>query len=79
MCETPLPGQGFIAHSSIKTPDGVIRLASPSDDEEFARVLYSALREADAQKLSEVVVIPPTGIGIGVAIRDRLGRAAMGR
>jgi len=79
MCETPLPGQGFIAHSSIKTPEGVIRLASPSDDEEFARVLYSALREADAQKLSEVVVIPPTGIGIGVAIRDRLGRAAMGR
>ena len=79
MCETPLPGQGFIAHSSIKTPEGVIRLAVPSDDEEFARVLYSALREADAQKLSEVVVIPPTGIGIGVAIRDRLGRAAKGR
>jgi len=72
-------GQGLIAHSSIKTPDGVIRLASPSDDEEFARILYSALREADAQRLTEVVVAQPIGIGIAVAIRDRLARAASGR
>jgi len=77
--ETSLPGQGLIALLSIKSPEGVIRLASPSDDEEFARILYSALRDADGRKLSEVVVIPPTGIGIGVAIRDRLGRAAKGR
>ena len=79
LLQTPLPGQGFIAHSKIQTPEGVIRLASPNNDEEFAHILYSALREADGQKLSEVVVIPPTGIGIGVAIRDRLGRAAKGR
>ena len=79
LLQNPLPGQGFIAHSNIQTPEGVIRLASPNNDEEFAHILYSALREADAQKLSEVVVIPPTGIGIGVAIRDRLGRAAKGR
>jgi L-threonylcarbamoyladenylate synthase len=75
----PVAGQGFIALSTIETPAGVIRLASPSDDEEFARVLYSALREADAQGLLEVVVIQPIGIGIGVAIRDRLARAANGR
>ena len=79
LLQTPLPGQGFIAHSDIQTPEGVIRLASPNNDEEFAHILYSALREADGQKLSEVVVIPPTGAGIGVAIRDRLGRAARGR
>jgi L-threonylcarbamoyladenylate synthase len=79
LLQTPLPGQGFIAHASIQTPEGVIRLASPDNDEEFAQVLYSALREADARKLSEVVVMPPTGIGIGVAIRDRLGRATNGR
>ena len=76
---TPLPGQGFIAHTDVKTPGGVIRLASPSDDEEFARILYSALRDADAQGLLEVVVVPPIGIGIAVAIRDRLARAANGR
>ena len=79
LCEIPIVGQGFIAHKNIETPQGVIRLASPSDDEEFAQILYSALREADAQGLAEVVVVQPIGIGIGVAIRDRLARAANGR
>ena len=79
LCEVPIAGQGFIAHSSIDTPEGVIRLASPSDDEEFARVLYAALRDADARGLAEVVVVQPIGTGIAVAIRDRLARAANGR
>ncbi len=79
LCESATPGQGLIAHSSIKTPEGVIRLASPSNDEEFARILYSALRDGDTRGLSEVVVIQPIGIGIAVAIRDRLARAANGR
>jgi L-threonylcarbamoyladenylate synthase len=74
----PVAGQGFIAHANIQTPEGVIRLASPGCDEEFARVLYSALRAADDQGLAEVVVIQPIGIGIAVAIRDRLKRAAIG-
>jgi L-threonylcarbamoyladenylate synthase len=78
LCETPTPGQGFIAHANIQTPEGVIRLASPTSDEEFARVLYSALRAADQQGLAEVVVMQPIGIGIAVAIRDRLKRAAFG-
>jgi len=79
LCEVPIAGQGFIAHKNIETPQGVIRLASPGDDEEFAQILYSALREADTQGLSEVVVVQPIGIGIGIAIRDRLARAANGR
>ena len=79
LSETPQPGQGFIAHARIKTPAGVVRLASPNNDDEFAQILYSALREADAQGLSEIVVFQPHGIGIGVAIRDRLMRAAKGR
>ena len=73
-----IAGQGFIAHANIETPPGVIRLASPRDDEEFANILYSALREADAQGLSGVVVMQPIGRGIAVAIRDRLLRAAAG-
>ena len=77
--ENATAGQGFIAHSSFHTPEGVIRLASPSDDEEFARILYSALRDGDAQGLTEVVVIQPIGLGIAVAIRDRLAKAANGR
>jgi len=79
LCETPLPGQGFIALAAIESPEEVVRLASPSDDEEFARILYSALRDADARGLSEVVVVQPIGLGIAVAIRDRLARAANGR
>ena len=78
LCETPTAGQGFIAQANIQTPEGVVRLASPHTDEEFARVLYSALREADVQGLAEVVVMQPIGIGIAVAIRDRLKRAAHG-
>ena len=77
--ENAVAGQGFIAYANIETPPGVIRLASPNDNEEFARVLYSALRDADARRLSEVVVVQPIGIGIAVAIRDRLARAANGR
>ena len=79
LCGIPNPGQGFIAHKNIKTPEGVIRLASPVNDEEFAHILYSALRAADALGLTEVVVKQPIGIGIAVAIRDRLSRAANGR
>lgn len=79
LCEIPTQGQGFIALESIQTPPGVIRLASPRDDEEFAQILYTALRQADIQGLSEVVVTQPIGIGIAVAIRDRLSRAANGR
>ena len=79
LCEIPTPGQGFIAHVNMETPAGVIRLASPQNDEEFAQILYSALRQADAQGLAEVVVMQPIGIGIAVAIRDRLARAANGR
>jgi len=74
--QTPESGQGFIASSDIKTPDGVIRLAAPNTHEEFARVLYSALRAADEKGLETVVVSQPAGDGIAIAIRDRLKRAA---
>ncbi len=77
--ESPIAGQGFIAMADVATPDGVARLAAPKSDEEFARVLYSALRAADEQGLKTVVVAQPLGNGIAIAIRDRLKRAANGR
>jgi L-threonylcarbamoyladenylate synthase len=76
---TPENGDGFIALADIQTPAGVTRLASPQSNEEFARVLYSALRSADQQSLSRVVVHQPEGDDISVAIRDRLLRASRGR
>ncbi len=72
----PSPGEGFIARAGVMAGAGVVRLASPQSDEDFARVLYSALRAADQQGLQTVVVSQPTGDGIAIAIRDRLKRAA---
>ncbi len=77
--ETPKSGDGFIALANIQTPVGVTRLASPKNNEEFARILYSALRSADQQSLSRVVVHQPAGDDISVAIRDRLLRGSRGR
>ena len=74
--QSPVAGQGFIAMVDTATPDGVVRLASPKSNDEFARVLYSSLRAADQQGLQTVVVHQPFGDGIAIAIRDRLRRAA---
>jgi L-threonylcarbamoyladenylate synthase len=76
--QSPVAGQGFIAMADVVTGEGVVRLAAPKTHEEFARVLYSALRAADEQGLETVVVTQPQGDGIAVAIRDRLKRAAFG-
>ncbi len=76
--QSPVAGQGFIAMADVVAADGVVRLAAPKTHEEFARVLYSALRAADEQGLATVVVAQPAGEGIAVAIRDRLKRAAFG-
>ena len=72
----PLPGDGLIAIESFQTPEGVIRLASPKNNEDYARLLYEALRLADSKELKRVYTIPPTGGGIAVAINDRLTKSA---
>jgi L-threonylcarbamoyladenylate synthase len=72
----PFAGQGFIAMADIATPAGVTMLAKPKTHEEFARVLYEALRTADEKRLQTVHVAQPKGDGIAIAIRDRLKRAA---
>jgi L-threonylcarbamoyladenylate synthase len=72
-------GQGFIAPADVATPTGAIRLASPQTTDEYARVLYSALRDGDAQGLKTIAVIQPGGDGLAIAIRDRLMRASKGR
>ena len=74
--QSPTAGQGLIAMADLATPDGVVRLAAPKSNDEFARVLYAALRAADKQELETVVVQQPLGDGIAIAIRDRLTRAA---
>lgn len=74
--QQPKTGQGFIAMADIETPVGVIRLASPLTNDEYARVLYQALRAGDEQGLDEIVAIQPAGEDIAAAIRDRLIKAS---
>jgi len=73
---TPKPGDGFIALATTPTPAGVIRLASPKNNQEYAQLLYQALRLADSKQLSNVIVIPPSGDDLAIAICDRLERSA---
>jgi L-threonylcarbamoyladenylate synthase len=69
------PGEGFLALSNIPTPEGAIRLSAPDTLEQYARDLYNTFRLADEKKLQILVVIPPDGQGLAVAIRNRLSKA----
>ena len=69
-------GEGLIAMSEVETPPGAIRLAAPHSIEEYARRLYSSLRDGDSQGLKVIHILPPEGDGLAVAIRDRINRAA---
>jgi L-threonylcarbamoyladenylate synthase len=73
----PKKSDGYIALASYPTPPGVIRLASPIDNNQYARVLYQALRLADSKKLENIFVVAPSGDGIASAICDRLQKAAV--
>jgi L-threonylcarbamoyladenylate synthase len=69
-------GEGLIAMHSIESPAGSVRLAAPRTIEEYARSLYSALRDGDKQGLEVIHIVPPEGEGLALAIRDRINRAA---
>jgi L-threonylcarbamoyladenylate synthase len=76
--QQPVYGSGLIAFDTVTTPEGVIRLASPRTNDEFAKILYSALRAGDQINLQKIFVFQPTGGGLAIAIRDRLSRSANG-
>ncbi len=59
--------------------DRVVTLAAPESLDAYAKVVYAALRQADAVGLDVVLAIPPDPTGLGAAIADRLGRAAAAR
>jgi L-threonylcarbamoyladenylate synthase len=72
----PKSGEGFVALSNIKTPNGAIRLSSPENIEQYAKELYSALRYGDAIGLTTIYAQIPPNVGIGKAIIDRLYKAS---
>ena len=64
------------ALAAVALPDNVTTLSAPDSDEEYARVLYSSLREADDLGVDVVLAVLPGAAGLGAAVGDRLRRAA---
>ena len=57
-------------------PPDVVVLDAPSHADEYARVLYARLREVDRRGIDVLLAVPPPDAGVGVAVADRLRRAA---
>ncbi len=57
-------------------PPGVVTVAFPADPEQAAPRLYDALRAVDAQGCQVALTCLPLEIGLGLAIADRLRKAA---
>ncbi|WP_010184488.1 L-threonylcarbamoyladenylate synthase [Sphingomonas sp. PAMC 26605] len=55
---------------------GTITLSPTADLAEAASRLFAALHEADASSSARIAIAPVPALGIGVAINDRLARAA---
>jgi len=54
----------------------VVALEPVGDADGFARSLYARLRQVDRLGCGAVVVVAPPAVGVGLAVRDRLARAA---
>lgn len=66
---------GTLSTGPLEAPAAVAWHAG-GDVDAFARSLYRWLREADAAGLDVLLVCPPPPEGIGIAVADRLRRAA---
>jgi L-threonylcarbamoyladenylate synthase len=70
---------GLLAMSPTPVvPCDVVVLPPPGDVEEYGRVLYRRLRDADRLGLDVLLAVPPAHDGIGAAVADRLVRASRG-
>jgi L-threonylcarbamoyladenylate synthase len=57
----------------------VVVLTPPVDVADYARTLYRRLREADDARADVLLVVPPPPEGLGLAVLDRLRKAAAPR
>jgi L-threonylcarbamoyladenylate synthase len=64
------------APAPVGLPAGLLVLDPPSDANEYARVLYARLREADRVGVDVILAVAPPDEGIGAAVADRLARAS---
>ena len=68
-------GDAFLALSSVPTPVGAKRIASPKTIQEFAKHLYKYFRMCDELGMKRLVVVTPKGPGLAIAIKDRIHKA----
>ncbi|WMS43329.1 L-threonylcarbamoyladenylate synthase [Acuticoccus sp. MNP-M23] len=76
------PGEGWLALGQATSDAGeahTVRLSPGGDLDEAARGLYAGLRALDRIGVATIAVSPIPAEGIGIALRDRLGRAAAPR
>jgi L-threonylcarbamoyladenylate synthase len=67
---------GVLAPGVVDLPAGVVELEPAGGPEEYARLLYGRLRQADRLGLEVLLAVPPPAVGVGIAVGDRLRRAA---
>lgn len=65
-----------LAPGTPALPQGVAQIPVPDALEAYARVLYRTLREVDLRRFDVAIAQIPPASGLGLAIRDRLTRAA---
>ncbi len=63
----------------VAVPPGAVHLRAPEDVPGLARALYEVLRAVDAAGVDVAVVVTPDEAGLGLAVLDRLRRAAAPR
>jgi L-threonylcarbamoyladenylate synthase len=68
-----------LAEERILVPEVARRIVAPADASSFARSLYASLRELDSASVDVILVAPPSSAGLGLAVIDRLTRAAAPR
>ncbi len=79
LCEVVLLENTPEALGSLGEPNSKYRILDASVDPIlFASTMYSLLRQCDLDGIQKLVVVQPDPIGIGLAIRDRLTKAAHG-
>ncbi|MCL2646578.1 MAG: L-threonylcarbamoyladenylate synthase [Phycisphaerales bacterium] len=60
----------------LETPHETTRM--PEDAQEYARLMFAAMREADAKNVKAILVLEPQSeAGMWAAVRDRLNRATL--
>ena len=63
----------------LPMPASALILGPAGTPDAYAALLYAAFRRADAAGADVILAVPPAPRGMGVAVRDRLSRAAAGR